>query len=39
MAEWLLSGWDVAGDLLMIISCVYACVFRSASVCLSVRCE
>ena len=29
----------VAGDLLMIISCLYACVFRSASVCLSVRCE
>ena len=30
---------SVAGDLLMIISCLYACVFRSASVCLSVRCE
>ena len=34
-----LSSGDVAGDLLIIISCLYACVFGSASVCLSVHCE
>ena len=39
MAEWPLRGQDVAGDLLHIISCLYACVFGSASVCLSVHCE